>query len=330
MSATIFDVAERAGVSISTVSNALNSPARVSATTREKVLAAVDELGFVPRSQALARARRGTGRIGVIAPLTSYQSFEVRLRGVLDAVRDRKFEVVLFDQASLTVRSDYLSSLPLSDRLDGIIVMSLAFDDVVAERLARREVPAVLVEFERAGFSSVRVDDFHGGRLAAAHLIERGHRSCAFVGEATLAPEMMIDAKSRVDGFRAGLADVGLELVDSHVSLGAYGMESAHAQADSLFDLEDRPTAVFAHSDVQAAGVLRAIADRGWRCPDDVAVVGFDDLDFAAYMGLTTIAQPLRESGRVATELLLSQIASPESSPRQVSLPLTLIERATT
>ena len=329
MAVTIYDVAERAGVSISTVSNVLNSPGRVNATTRERVLGVIDELGFVPRSEAYARARRGVGRIGVVAPLTTYPSYEVRLRGVLDALHDLSFEVVIYDQTSLTVRSNYLASLPVANRLDGLIVMSLQFDDTVGQRLLSHELPTVLVEFARRGFASVHVDDVAGGRLAAEHFVASGHQRCAFVGEARKEPSMEIEAAHRVDGFRAGLEAAGIELPNTYVQRGQYGVDAARRQAHTLFDLPDPPTAIFAHSDVQAVGVLKAIADRGRRCPDDVAVIGFDDLDFADYLGLTTIAQPLRESGRVAAGLLVARINDRTLPTQHVELPLQLIRRNT-
>lgn len=207
--------------------------------------------------------------------------------------------------------------------------MSLQFDDAVSELLLNREIPAVLVEFARRGFSSVHVDDVAGGSLAAEHFVAAGHDRCAFIGEARLTHTMEIDAAHRVDGFRAGLAAAGVDLPDRYVSRGAFGVDEARRQAHALFDLPDPPTAIFAHSDVQAVGVLKAVADRGWHCPDDVAVIGVDDLDFADYLGLTTIAQPLRESARVAAGLLLGRINDPTAPTQHVELPLQLIERAT-
>lgn len=328
---TIYDVAARAGVSIATVSNTLNAPSRVGAATRDRVLAAVDGLGFVRRSDAYARARRDVGRLGVIAPLSTYPSFQQRLLGVLDGLAGGDTELVLYDQTSMTQRREYLSSLPLSDRIDGVIVMSIQFDDSVAARLLDRRFPAVLAEFERPGFSSVHIDDAEGGRLAAEHLISRGHRTCAFVGEARQSEEMVIDAARRLAGFRHALETAGLELRDEWVRRGGFTAESARRAAHDLFQLPNRPTAVFCHSDVHAAGVLQAIADRGMGAPDDVAVVGFDDVEFAEYLGLTTVAQPLRESGRIATELLLSTVAGPEEAGvRKITLPVHLVERKTT
>jgi DNA-binding LacI/PurR family transcriptional regulator len=139
----------------------------------------------------------------------------------------------------------------------------------------------------------------------------------------------VIDAAHRVDGFRAGLAVAGIDLPAEYVRHGRYGIDDARRMAHELFDLPEPPTAVFAHSDVQAVGVLKAIAERGWRCPDDVAVIGFDDLDFADYLGLTTVAQPLRESGRVAATLLLTRINDPTTPTQHVELPLHLVRRST-
>ncbi|MDY7104637.1 MAG: LacI family DNA-binding transcriptional regulator [Actinomycetota bacterium] len=329
-SVTIYEVAERAGVSITTVSHSLNNPARVRPQTREKVFAAIDELGFVPRSEAVARARRGVGRIGVLAPLTAYASFQERLRGVIDALRPTTMELVLYDQESLAVRADYLSSLPLSNRLDGLIVMSLPFDDDVARRLRSRRLPTVVVEFARDGYSSVRIDDFRGGRLAAEHLAARGHEHIAFVGEAKASVRVQDQATRRVAGVAAALADAGLALADELVSFGEYGVESARRQAAQLLDLDHPPTAVIAHSDTQAVGVLKAARERGLRVPDDLAVIGFDDLDIAEHMGITTIAQPLVESGRVAARLLLDQLAEPSTPAKEIFLPLELVVRETT
>jgi DNA-binding LacI/PurR family transcriptional regulator len=144
---TIYDVAAEAGVSISTVSLALNSPTRVSDATRQRVLRAADALGFVPKADAVSRARRGVGRIGVVAPLTSYASFARRLNGVLRAVQGQPLEVVVFDQQSAAATAlPLLASLPLTRRLDGLVVMGLPLEESVATRLVSLELPTVLVD----------------------------------------------------------------------------------------------------------------------------------------------------------------------------------------
>ncbi|HEV7626424.1 MAG TPA: LacI family DNA-binding transcriptional regulator, partial [Streptomyces sp.] len=181
---TIYEVAAEAGVSISTVSLALNTPARVSIRTRQRVLDAVDALGYTPKTEAVAQARKGVGRIGVLAPYTSYPSVARRLTGVLRAVGDKPVEVVVFDQeSSAKSASPLLASLPLTGRLDGLIIMSIPLEESVAGRLLGLGLPAVLVDVRHPDFDSVHTDDVTGGRLVAEHLVERGHRRFGFLGE---------------------------------------------------------------------------------------------------------------------------------------------------
>jgi DNA-binding LacI/PurR family transcriptional regulator len=327
---TMYDVAKKAGVSVGTISNVINFPARVRPSTLKHVLTVIDELGFVPKTEALARARKNMGRIGVLAPFSTYVSFEHRLRGVMHALQDQPFELVLYDQQSMAVRNDYLSSLPISKRLDGLIVMAMGFDERVEQRLLSRELETVLVDISRPAFSRVETDNFAGGRLAAEYLIAKGHRRCAFIGEQHT-PVTVPTALStfRQDGFRQTFAEAGIDLPAEYISLGAYGMEQAQHQAHTLLSLPEPPTAIFAYSDIQAIGVLEAARERGLSVPDDLAVIGFDDLDIAQYLRLTTIRQPLVESGQVAVQLLLDRLRDPTCPIQSVILPLQVVERST-
>lgn len=327
--ATIYDVAELAGVSIATVSNAINRPELVRDATRKRVLSAIDQLGFVPKAEATDRARRSLGRIGVIAPFSTYPSFQLRLQGMIEALLGQPYEIVLYDQESMAVRQNYLASLPISRRLDGLIVMSLPFDEQVAKRLLSRELATVLVEFTRPGFSSVGIDDVQGGTFAGEYLAARGCTRCAFVGEAQSASLTEVQAAQRLAGYRSSLQMAGLELPDEYVSIAPYGVEQARQQAHALFSLPQPPDGIFAHSDFQAIGVLKAARERGLRVPEDVAVIGFDDVETADYVGLTTIRQPLFESGQVAVRLLLERLNHPERSAQRVILPLTIVQRET-
>ncbi|MCI0712546.1 MAG: LacI family transcriptional regulator [Chloroflexi bacterium] len=326
---TIYEVAEKAGVSIATVSNVLNMSSRVKPATRERVLAVIDELGFVPKAEAIARARKGLGRIGVVAPFTTYPSFTQRLHGVMDVLRDQSHELVVYNQESLAVRHNYLTTLPITGRLDGLIVMSLPFDDELANRLTQSGLETVLLEFSRHDLSSVDIDNVAGGRLAADHLISQGHQVCAFVGEKQVSTLVLKPGTQRMLGYRERLGESGIELNDEYISLDAYGVEQARQQAHRLLSLAKPPTAIFAHSDMQAIGVLKAAKDRKLHVPDDLSVIGFDDLDIAEHFELTTIRQPLFESGQVAVQLLLDRLANREASTRQVQLPLTLVRRGT-
>lgn len=327
--ATIYDVAARAGVSISTVSLVLNVPGRVSPATAERVLSAMRDLDYVPKAEAVTRARRGVGRVGVLAPFSTYPSFARRLNGVFRALAGRPNEVVVFDQRS-AAQTTLLSSLPLTRRLDGLLVMALPLDDELAAGLHRQRMPTVLVEVDRPDFPTVAIDDAAGGRMVAEHLLGRGHRRFAYVGEQQVSDAYVSQSQARLGGFRQGLSAAGVELADRDVRLVPHGAAAAGDAVRELLDRPDRPTAVFAHDDILAAGAWRAVRDAGLRVPAEVAVVGFDDGDLAEHLGLTTVHQPLEESGELAADLLVGQLRGTGGSTRHVRLALTLVVREST
>lgn len=327
--ATVYDVAAQAEVSISTVSRVLNTPDKVKPATRERVMAAIDALGFVPKAEAVARSRRRHGRIGVLAPFLTYPSFVQRLRGVTTALSDSPYELIIYYVDSLARLEGHIASLAVTRRLDGLILMGLTLSDAAAARLQSANIETLPIEFPYPSFSSVEIDNEAGGRLAAEHLIAQGHRRLGFVGDTALPDFAIRNSDRRLAGFRAAIADAGLTLPDEAIGLAPHGLETARQQGHRLLDLPEPPTAIFAQSDTQAMGVLRAARERGLRTPQDLAIVGFDDVEVAEYIGLTTVRQPLEESGRVAVELLLARLADPTRPPQRVQLPLTLIRRDT-
>jgi LacI family transcriptional regulator len=332
---TIYDVAQRAGVSISTVSLALNSPDRVRPETLDKIYQSVQELGYTPKAEATILARKSTRRIGVVAPFVTYGSFMERLRGVMAAAEKERYEVVLYDHESYALRHHLADSLSLSQRLDGLILMAIPMSDVLAKRLLQDGLPTVLVEFARPEFSSVVIDDEAGGRLAAQYLLQRGHRRFAFLGEGWLetksAPKRVVTQKDlRLRGFRSELAAANLELSDNRVLDAFNSVEAGRQAALKILDMRDPPSAIFAHSDVLAAGVLLAARDRQLSVPSQLAVMGFDDREFASYLGLTTIRQSLFDSGQIAMNLLTNRLVRGTSSlPQMVGLPLEVVARET-
>jgi DNA-binding LacI/PurR family transcriptional regulator len=327
---TIYDVARRAGVSISTVSLALNSPSRLKRSTLDRVLAAADELAYVPKVEAVTRARRGVGRIGVMAPFTSYPSFGRRLSGILKATRDTSLEIVVYDQESAAVTSPSLSSIPLTRQLDGLIIMALPLDDTVAERLIKHKLPTVLVESEHPRFSSISIDDAEGGRLVAELLLGRGHTRLACIIEQKRGQQRTLPAESRPAAFLRAAQEAGSPLPESRVKYVSYGMEPARAAAAELLALPEPPTAIFAYDDVLAAGVLRAARDAGVPVPEKLAVVGFDDSELAGHLDLTTVRQPLEDSGALAIRTLSGLLADPSASLQRTLLGLSVVERSTT
>lgn len=327
---TIYDVAKRAGVSITTVSRILNTPDKVNSETRERVLVAIDALGFVPKAEARARALRQTGRIGVITPFFTAPSFVQRLRGIAETLSPKNYELVVYTVDSTDHLQSYLSTLPLTSNLDGLIILSLPVGDAEVKRLIEYGLPTVLVEYPHPRLNCVEIDDVHGGNMAATYLLAKGHRRVAFLGDTDL-PEYSIHPVSlRLAGFRQTLKESGIEIPERFVCLAPYSQEQTRQVAKELLNLPEPPTAIFAATDFQALGVLKAARELNVKVPEQLAVIGFDDLDMAEYADLTTICQHLDESGRLAVEILLSQVESPSRPPRHVKIPLTLIERKTT
>lgn len=325
--ATIYDVAALAGVSIGTVSRALNAPARVAEGTRARVLDAVKELDFVPKEVATSRARRGTRRIGVFAPFSSYPSFGERLNGVLGVAGEGGPEVVVFDVESAEKSAVVLEALPALRSLDGLIVMSVPFGDRVFTAMQRARLPVVLVDLVGHGLPSVMADDEMGGQIAANTLLERGASRLAFIGHRQLQPQLELSAGRRRRGFADAAAAAGVPLRDADVILVGGDFEEAHRASVDLLAAEDRPDGVFAHTDEHAAAVYMAAEQLGLRVPDDVAVIGYDDSLIARALGLTSVRQPLRETGEWAASALLKAIAAPGSMVPSLTLPVTLTRR---
>jgi DNA-binding LacI/PurR family transcriptional regulator len=326
---TIYDVAKHAGVSITTVSRMLNDPDKVNSKTRKRVLASIDKLGFVPKAEARARAMQNNGRIGVISPFFTAPSFIQRLRGIAGALSPKNFELVIYTVDSIDHMQRYLSTLPLTGNLDGLIILSLPIGDPEARRLIHHNLPTVLIEYPHPELNCVEIDDVQGGYMAAAYLLKKGHRRVAFLGDTDLPEYAIHPVNFRLNGFRQALREAGIDLPDAFVRLAPYSQEQTRQAARELLSMPEPPTAIFAATDFQALGVLKAALQLNVRVPDKLAVIGFDDLDMAEYADLTTICQHLDESGKLAVEILIAQMGSSSKLPRHVKIPLTLIERKT-
>jgi DNA-binding LacI/PurR family transcriptional regulator len=326
--ATIYEVARRSGVSISTVSLAINHPERVRGVTRDKILTVADEIGFVPKENAIARAKAGVGRIAVVAPFTSYPSFARRLDGVLREIGDDGTQVLVYDHEDIAFASSpLLGSLPIRGHVDGLIIMAVPIDDKITSRL-RGRMPTVLVDMRHEGLSSVYVDDRAGGRMVGERLLALGHQRVAYIRETETSYRADAPTQLRSDGLAAAIGRSNFfELTVSRTA--AAGREAM----DQLFpdggDPADEPTALFAHGDLVAFALLKAAAERGLRVPADLTIVGFDDGPVAEAIGLTTVSNPFEESGRRAVELLRARIADAHYPVREVVLPLSLAERST-
>jgi LacI family transcriptional regulator len=305
-------VAERAGVGIGTVSRVLNDSPGVAQATRVRVRAVMQELGYRPSPTARNLSLGRTQTLGVIAPFFTSPSVVERLRGIDDVVGGSAYDLTLFNIETLDQRRAALRRFARRDRVDGVIVISLPLKPGEVRALYRDRVPTVLIDVAHALLPNVAIDDVAGGAMAARHLLEAGHRQIAFVGDVEDNPFAFASSQRRLDGLRRELLEAGVTLPASYVRRGPFGRESALELTRELLALGRRPTAIFAASDVQAFGVLDAAARVGLAVPGDLSVIGFDDIELAAAIGLTTVRQPLRESGRVGARLLLQALDGEE------------------
>lgn len=326
---TIHDVADTAGVSASTVSLALNHPGRVSDQTRQRVLEVIDELGFVPKAEAVARARQMVGRIGILGPFTAHAAAARRLGGVLRGAAGSDLEIVVFDHDSAADRQHHLvAGLPRWGRLDGLLIASLLPDEPLIEQLVDHGLPTVLIDARHPRLSSVHTDDVDGGRLAAEHLLSLGERAFCYLGELQQAGRDAAPAQQRLRGFREALNGSGRGNRPVSVAWTPRSFEQARETARQLLDdvTSAGPRAVFASDDLLAAAVVQAAYRAGLRVPQDVAVVGFDDSDLANALDMTTVRQPLEESGELALQMITEQLRRP-GPVRSTFLELRLVRR---
>lgn len=327
---TIYDVARLSGLSITTVSRVINSTKKVKEDTRAKVLAAIETLGFVPEGEAVARTRKDVGRIGVLTPFFTAPSFVQRMRGIAAGLVDTRFELIIYPVESVERLENYLVTLPTTRRLDGLIVMSLPVNDGAVQRLRSSQIETVLIEYPHPVFNVILIDDRLGGRLAAQHLIEKGHRQMAFIHYGQLPGYSIHPELQRFAGFQEELAAAGLGLSNEYILWPSINQPDIRQELQQLMNLPKPPTAIFTPNDELAFRVIHTAREMGLRVPGDLAVIGFDDIDMAKHFGLTTISQSLEQSGRLAAEIILARLADDTRPLQHINLQLKLIERETT
>lgn len=328
---TIREVAAAAGVSASTVSLTLNSPARVAAATRGRVMQAVERLGFVPKAEAVARARQGAGRVGLVGPFSTYATARQRLAGVVRAAARHSVDVVVFDQdSSATATAPLLASLPRTGRLDGLIITSLPVESAVVDAIVHLGLPTVLLDEAHDGLSSIRSDNLAGGRLAGEHLLALGHRAIACISEGQHSDRYLSPAQQRLAGLRAALEAAGVPAHQELYRTSGHDLLDAAAVAhDLLRSPTTRPSAIFASDDLIAAGAARAARHLHLDVPAQLSIVGYDDTEVSLALELTTIGQDLAESGALAYQLLRDLMAG-HASPRTTVTTPQLRPRAST
>jgi LacI family transcriptional regulator len=325
----IRDVAQHAGVSNATVSNVLNRPGVVAPATRQRVLAAIEELGFV-RNESARQLRAGRSRVIAYVVLDAANPFFTDVaRGVEDAAREAGLALFLCNSASDDGREREYLELLHEQRVEGILITPV---DAESAQIAERGTPVVLVDREATDGTrcSVAVDDVLGGELAVTHLIESGHTRIAMIG----GPLSIQQVRDRREGAVRALTNAGLP-ADALTFLETRSLQVAEGReaGERLVGLpaSRRPTAAFCANDLLALGLLQSMTQQGLRVPDDLAVVGYDDIEFAAAAAvpLTSVRQPREQLGRTAAQLLLTE-NEPDHEHRHVKFQPELVVRAST
>jgi DNA-binding LacI/PurR family transcriptional regulator len=327
---TIRDVAKRADVGVGTVSRVLNDHPSVREPTRQKVLKAIAELDYSPSPLARRLSLGKTSTIAVIIPFFTRPSGVGRLRGVEYALADSEYDLILFNVETTARRDAYFDSVPRRERVDGLLIISLSPRDDEVDRFLHAGVPTVLIDARHPRLSRTVSDDVAGGHMATQHLIDLGHRKIGYVSDLLENPFNFVSSRDRYEGYRQSLDEAGIPFRPEYHRQGEHGRKEARENALRLLSLPDPPTAIFAASDTQAIGVLEAAQEMGLRVPEDLSIIGYDDIEVAEFLHLTTMRQPLFVSGVQGVELLLESIAAPPSSPRRVVLPFELVVRGTT
>ncbi len=325
---TIYDVADAAGVAISTVSRVLNGSNEVSDATRDRVRESIKALQFQPQRTARSLAQQSTTSVAVALPSATSMFFVEMLKGVKDALRERDIDLLLCNLGSA---QPYRTLQRFLNRgaVDALLLMALPIEGEVADQLAQFQAPVVLLGSQYPGLDAFWWDDREGAQLATSYLVEQGHRRIGLIS----AHAWSANAGPRLDGYKAALGEAGVEFDPSMVVAGettkhaGYSEEAGAEAMAQLMGLDDPPTAVFAASDVQAYGAWSYARDRGMVIPRDVSLVGYDDLKLSRFLDLTSVAQGMQQAGQRATERLLARLDGEGQAGEHVQLSLDLVAR---
>lgn len=324
------DVAERAGVSVATVSYVLNNgPRPVAPETRVKVEEAIAELGYYPNELARSLRLQQSSTIGLILPNIMNPVFAEIAHELESACRQEGFVLLLCNSDRQHDREEHFIQILRAKQVDGVVITP--HDDPVAliQPLVQARIPVVVLEHDLPGVHCIVMDEQQGGRIATQHLIDLGHQRIALLRRT---PSSAL-SRERFIGYRQSLVAAGIAF-DPRLVLECAAGQTAGAQAmQQLLALAEPPTAVFTHNDVLAMGALYAIRQAGLRAPDDISVVGYDDISSAAYFSpsLTTVRSPKAELGALAGRTILDLVRHKNDMPPQtVTLPVELVVRTST
>ena len=327
MKPTIYDVAEKAGVSIATVSKVINQTGRISEKTINKVNQVMDELDYQPSSVAAALTGKKTYTIGVLVPDISNPFFAEVARAFENSAQGSGYTLILCSTDHQTKREHEYIDLLFKKQVDGIIIATELNDYKLVKKIVNRDLPLVLFTVDHPSITThvVTTDDMRGGYLAGSYLTQKGHTSLTIMMEK--------DRKSslgRLNGFKQALTDSGISLDDDAIISCYSTVEDSKRASKELLNLPNRPTAVFACTDLIAICLMNEARKQGLSIPEDLSIIGFDNTIYAeiADPGLTTIEQPIKQMAACTFEQLLKTMEMKEHAKQKITIIPQLVERS--
>lgn len=324
---TIIDVAKQAGVSFGTVSRVINSDIHVKKETRERVLQTMERLGFVANRQARSLAGGRSNSIGVLVPDLGTGYIGEIIRGIDAELSLTNLDLILYTtHRTASKEANYVANLA-TGMVDGLLLVLPRRPADFIGNLTQRKFPFVLIDHQGAGRDcpAVGATNWQGAYNATEYLVKLGHTRIGFItGSMDLGC-----AVDRLDGYRSALRTQHVAEAPELIFEGDFFQPDGYAGASALLDLPIPPTAIFASNDVMAMGVMDAVRNRGLRIPDDISVIGFDNIPQSELVrpALTTVSQPLEKMGRVATQMLLDLLKNPDQDSERIELPTELVVR---
>lgn len=314
MPPTIYDIADHADVSTATVSRVLNDESKVAPDTRTRVLKAAQSLGYQPHASAQNLARQQTDTISVVVPLLANYFYMGVLRGIQNALASKSYDLLVHAPSHPDEVEEQVRRAAQRGRSDGFLLLSAPLRDEIVSCLNESSQAVVLVDTRHPDYESIYVDNRRGGYKATRHLLDAGYQRIGHITSGTPEPE---PAAERRLGYEEALGEVGHPRAASLIARGnqepfAFAKEGGYRAMKELLQRDPPPDAIFAASDMQAIGALQAASEMGVQVPEQVALIGFDDIDVSAHVGLSTLRQPLRDYGELAVEKLTARIQDPD------------------
>jgi DNA-binding LacI/PurR family transcriptional regulator len=322
---SIATVAAEAGVGVGTVSRVLNGSDQVSEATLKRVLGTIERLDYRPLRSASSLSKGRTDAVGILVSVITRPSVMARLVGVIDVLSDAGLDAVVFNVQNRAQLDRHLSSIIDQRRVDGIISISLRIPKERIARIRKLAIPFVLVDNNLSNLPCVYIDDVAGGKLATEHLLSLGHRRIGFIGDNARSDLGMSASENRYAGYLMALEAAGIGLDFDVVARGPHSSEAAAVLASALG--KHRPTAIFASSDTLAVGVIKAAQQHRLKIPGDLAVIGFDNLEVSSILDISTVNQPLLESGTKGASKMVSLLNGEIAKPHREELVLDVVPR---